>query len=766
MIVVVSITCLLAASASKLRVEVSPDEQLPQEHPYVIAFREVHRLFGDKDLLVIALTPITGDIVEGRFLRAVQRVAAEIRDLPGCVKPLLQGLGSPSTKTMSLSPDGLRVEPLLRKVPETENETDALRRTLGVDRHLHGSIISHDGRSVALYATFEPHPDLSGYVAITERVKSILDSEATGVFQYRLSGPVAIVAALTTYAGRALLLFPVALGVIGAIHFVAFRTWQAILLPLATGILGVVWALGLMGLFSIPLDPFNSTTPILILAVGTGHAVQILSRYYELIESGLEASRAIVDAVCSTGQAMIAACLIATLSFFSLTTLGTESMRRFGSFTALGIVSTLAIELTLVPALRAMLRPPPRRTSSSRSRRRSTVMRVIASLVASPRRATLVLLIYAGGAAACITLALHLSTDSSFVRQFAANHPVRREDAFINEHFSGANVLLFVITAPPGSTLATPLGMNAIERFAVAVAQLPGVGKVVAVTDTLSRIQTALMPAARDSLPQTAELLSQYLFLYSLSGGDELSTVITPDYRSTKVVALMREDSTTRGAETIARIRTVARTALPPTFSLDISGTIASNLALTETMVRGKLLNICQISLITTAISACLFGSLVGGLLVAMPLAFAVIFNFGVMSAAGIPLDVGTAAVSAMAVGIGADYTIYFLLRLREEIAATGDLAGALLRTIDTAGGAIVLVASAVGCGYAVLCFAGYQLYVCLGLLIALAMATSSIASLTAVPAVIVLLAQTGRLPAFLRPRTAKTIHLPACQER
>ena len=56
------------------------------------------------------------------------------------------------------------------------------------------------------------------------------------------------------------------------------------LLPLFTAVLAVVWSIGFMGWLNVPLDAFNATTPILILAVAAGHAVQILKRYYEEYE--------------------------------------------------------------------------------------------------------------------------------------------------------------------------------------------------------------------------------------------------------------------------------------------------------------------------------------------------------------------------------------------------------------------------------------------------------------------------------------------------
>ena len=50
---------------------------------------------------------------------------------------------------------------------------------------------------------------------------------------------------------------------------------------IVTALLAVVWGVGVMGASGIPMDAFNASTPILILAVAAGHAVQILKRYYE-----------------------------------------------------------------------------------------------------------------------------------------------------------------------------------------------------------------------------------------------------------------------------------------------------------------------------------------------------------------------------------------------------------------------------------------------------------------------------------------------------
>ena len=84
-----------------------------------------------------------------------------------------------------------------------------------------------------------------------------------------------------------------------------------------------------------------------------------------------------------------------------------------------------------------------------------------------------------------------------------------------------------------------------------------------------------------------------------------------------------------------------------------------------------------------------------------LPLAIAVLVNFGLLGWLGIPLNVPTALISAMTVGIGADYAIYIIARYREEVRKGTD--DPLRATVTTAGQACLYVATAVAVGYGVL---------------------------------------------------------------
>jgi predicted RND superfamily exporter protein len=174
-------------------------------------------------------------------------------------------------------------------------------------------------------------------------------------------------------------------------------------------------------------------------------------------------------------------------------------------------------------------------------------------------------------------------------------------------------------------------------------------------------------------------------------------------------------------------------------------------------MVAGMERNLVQIAVLVVLITAVLLRSFVGGLLVLLPLATAALVNLGLMGWTGILLSMGTAAISAMAVGIGADYAVYFIFRVREEFQRTGDLREATATALTTSGKAIAYVASAVAGGYLCLALSFFKVHVLLGVLVALTMVTSSAATVAFLPSVILLVT-----PKFLRRKVPVVDREPA----
>jgi len=283
--------------------------------------------------------------------------------------------------------------------------------------------------------------------------------------------------------------------------------------------------------------------------------------------------------------------------------------------------------------------------------------------------------------------------------------------------------------------------LHAMERVQTHLqTQYQLVGKTQSLADFLKRMNRAMHgdDPAFDLLPESRELTAQYLLLYSMSGDPgDFDTYVDYDYRSAVIWAYLKTDSTAYIERLIAELRPVIAQQFPAGYTVSIGGGMAQGAALNDVMVKGKLLNIGVIATSIYVIASLVLRSALAGIFVLIPLILAVMANFGIMGWSGIRLDIGTAAVSAMAVGVGADYAIYVIYRLREEVQRRGQAEQALRTMLGTAGKAVVYVALAVGAGYSVLMLTGFGMHARLGFLVALAMAVSCAAAIIVLPALL-----------------------------
>lgn len=754
-VVAAAATIVLALGVLNLRVEVDADRQLPQGHPYIEALNRVYEVFGDKNLIVVGLFPRDGKVFTPAFLGSLARVTKALERVPGANPSLIQSLASPSVKVIRGTEDGLEVERVLDEIPTTAAEAAAVRARAFENGLFVDTLVSRDGTAASVQASFELTPLAPDYRSLTREVDAAIAAVDDGSFDYSLGGPVVFLAQMTEYSSRMAYLFPIALLVIALVHYDAFRTLQGLFLPVVTAVMSVLWAVGLMGLLGVPLDPLNTTTPILILAVAAGHAVQVLKRFYEELERTPDQRAAIVSCMAKIGPVMLGAGTVAMLSFFSLVAFDTASIRTFGLFTGLGILSALVIELTVIPAVRATL-PAPRGRERARERARHRVLDGILDGVRRlvTRRRGAVGMALVGIVAAMALLATRVEIDTSLKGEFRATDRVRRDDARINGRFAGTNTLILLVEGAEDGALEEPAVLRGIRNFERAVAREPGVGKALSYVDFLETMHRSLNADRPDAgpLPATRDLAAQYLFLYSMAGGDEdFDSMLDPSHRIAKVRMLVHDDSTRSGEALLAKVRQLVAKYIPAGYTVEYTGTIASTAASTETMVHGKIANIAQIACITVLVSGMLLGSALGGLLVVVPLALAVAVNFGVMGLLGVHLDNMTAAISAMAVGIGADYAMYLLFRIRQEAATSPSLDVAVERALATAGKAVLFVSTAVSVGYATLMLSGFKVHVQLGGLVALAMIVSSLGALIVLPTLVLALR-----PAFLAERVPR----------
>lgn len=271
------ITVLAVYQAKNLRIVIDPNTMLPQSHPYISTGVEVAKVFGSKYIVVVGVTPRQGDAYQPEVLDRVRQMTSAFLRVPGVVKDNVLSLYARRVKSIVGLGDGLMVAPLVAGDATQPAQVAALKAAIAKSPVYFDTIISSDGRTLSVIVEFKE--DAGGYRGIMNKVMPIVEAARSDAVEINLGGAPNFLARIETYSERMVFLLPIAILVLSLVLFEAFRSRQALLLPLLTGILAVIWGVGMMGAAGIPMDVFNATTPILILAVATGHAVQMMKRY-------------------------------------------------------------------------------------------------------------------------------------------------------------------------------------------------------------------------------------------------------------------------------------------------------------------------------------------------------------------------------------------------------------------------------------------------------------------------------------------------------
>ena len=758
LVAVVAMTIFLITRIGSLKLDMDPDIWAPQSHPYVKATQVLERVFGGRNIVIVGIAPREGDIYRADVLAKVQRIQRGIEQLPRAIRHNVVSVAARKAKAIAGNADGMEVKPLLDVLPQSEKDVERLKAAVAANPIYINALVAADGSMAAVVADFKMGGDAS-YARLQEDIERIVARERDASVTIHLGGLPIDLAAIENQTAKMPIYFGLALLLMMAIQYWAFRSVQGMLVPIVTALTSVVWGLGFMGWVGVHMDVMNATTPILIMAMAGGHSIQILKRYYEeyarLEPEGLpppERNRAaVVASLAGIAPVMIVAGIIAALTFLSLLTADISVVRHFGIFAAAGVLSALVLELTLIPALRSYLTPPKRRSMQSHTVFDGIVAAIARQLGRNNGRAILTVsvlllaVIIAGGAS--------INVDNSLKRYHAADDPVRRDDVALNDRLGGTNSIFFLVEGQSQDRLKDPDVLIAMQRLQRFLEQDPQVGKTQSLADLVTRMNQAMhadAPAYR-TIPDSRNLIAQYLFLYSASGDpQDFDNFIDSGYKRAAIWVYFKNDSTAAAEALYKKAAPFIAKTFPADVKVSMGGSLPQSIAINETLTREKIVNMAQMAVVVFLLASLVFRSFVGGVFVVIPLTLIVLANFGLMGWFGIPLDMGTASTASMAIGVGVDYEIYLLFRLREELRRSNDLVAATQASLMTSGKAVLFVALSVGVGYAALTLSDFAFYDRLALTVIGTMAISALSSLVVLRSVVLM-----TKPKFVFPKSS-----------
>ena len=496
----------------------------------------------------------------------------------------------------------------------------------------------------------------------------------------------------------------IALGLITVLLLALFRRASGVVLPLLTVVLALFSSLGLMALNGQPFTIISQILPSFLLAVGVGYSVHLLTIFYQELSTQPNAHEAIVQALAHSGLAILITSLTTAGGLLSFAGSGLAPVGNLGLYGAIGVMIAVAITLTTLPALLALLRfPTPHPEDTLKPGRDSLLVRVGLLAVRHPRS---VLLGSAVLAAVALVSALELRFEHDPVAWMPEGHELRVSNAAINEEMKGASIAEVVVYGSGENAFKSKEMLTALETFNreaenVHVGPL-AVGKSTSMADTLKQIHQALNENRAEfyAIPQESDLIAQELLLFENSGGDDLERQVDPLYTAAHVTVKMPWVNANAYGPVLDELDQVASRAFGELGEARITGMVPLLARTAILMVQSMLESYLIAAGIITLLMILVLGSWKLGLWSIVPNFLPIVLGLGVMHLMDLPLDVMSILVGSIALGLAVDDTIHFFHHFQRYYHQTGQVEEAVRQTLRTTGQAMLFTSVVLSIGF------------------------------------------------------------------
>jgi hydrophobe/amphiphile efflux-3 (HAE3) family protein len=719
------------------------DSELPKTDPIVRTNDRLKAVFGDKADLLIGIE--ADDIFNPGTLRKVMELSEELKGVEGVIEEEILSLST--IDNIEGSDWGLKVGPVIEEAPETPEAIAQLKAAVRSNALLDGKLVSKDGTLTLIHANVEKgHSEDETHRQVFALVDRFKGPERIHVAGGAIQPPEVDLGIQSDLR----ILLPIVLAMTLFGFYVCFRTWRGVWLPFSVVILSVLWTMGLTGHMGLPMTVVASAVPIIMVAISSSYGIHVLHHYYETIREGdPQPVRATLEKVTpSIGMVGI----VSALGSASLLTFPVTSIRQFGIITTVGVLAAMAVCLTYTPAVLGLLkRQEPRVSHSAWSDDR---LAGIARF--SVRHRTSVL---AGALVVLIISAVGISRveiGTDIIRYFPEGHRLRSAFNAFNEKLGGVRRINIMVEGAAPDAIKDPELLRKIERFQQYAESLPHVGGTSSFADIIRRLHQEMNGGdpAYHVIPDSRELIAQYLLLYSMSGDPgDFSELVDYDYQRTKLRIMFTTSEQRDHRRLYEALTAYAAKEMGPGVSVEFGGDVMFWLAQMRHIAVGKVYNIVTGLLFVLLFCSLTFRSWTAGFFSIFPLVISTASTFGLMGFVGIRLEASTAILTAVAVGVGVDFALHYLINFRQELQnARGEIniEEVATRVFMIGGKPILFDMTANILGFSVLMFSAFLPVRYFGWLISLTMLSVGVATLLVMPALIAVFR-----PRFLLGRAA-----------
>jgi predicted RND superfamily exporter protein len=731
--------------ARGLRIDASFTKQLPLQHEYMQTFTEHQAEFGGANRLLVAVMARNGNMFTPEFFRALELATNAIVPMPGIDSGRVQSLFTPNVRYLEVVEDGLQagnvVDAEFDPTPEALAQVRENIRKAGIV----GRLVANDF-SGALVSAILLERDATGKpidpIEVAERIeREVRDALADAPVDVHIIGFAKVVHDIAEGAQSVLLFASFTLLLTLLFVWVYCQSLRIALVPVVCSVIAVLWQLGTLVLLGYGIDPLGLLVPFLIFAIGVSHGVQKISGVTDAVLEGLGSE----EAARRTFRQLLLPAVIALLAdlvgFVTILYIPVQVIREMAVTASIGVAIVILTDLVLLPILVSYVKFG----SGYRDRvahRQAVLARAWHALAAITRR---------GPALAIVAAALLLGIAGIWkgrqavigdatvgVPELRPNSRYNKDSERITSAFSiGVDVLTVIVETDEPACISHER-MKAIDDFSWQMQNVAGVQDVVSLPYVAKQVIAGWNEGslAWREIPRNTEQLAQSTRYIETSTG-----LLNADCNVVPVMLFLADHKAATIERVVAAVKQwrEANPVSGAAFRL-ATGNVGVMAATNEEVRRTEIPILGGVFAAVSLMCLLTFRSLVGTVLVIMPLALVSIMAYAVMAIVGIGLKITTLPMVALGVGIGVDYGIYLYSRMQDYLRRGVSVQSAFEQTMKVTGASIIFTGLTLAIGVATWTFSPLQFQADIGALLTFMFLVNMIGAILLIPALASLL--------------------------
>jgi len=728
----VLITSFFVYGALKVRVDASTSGMMIKGGDSEAFYEETLEKFGSDNVTVIFVKD--KDLFTPEKLTLLEEVHYQLEETN-----FVDKVESLFSVTNFKSEDGmLSTNPLIDYLPEIQEEADQIKKDALRSPVLTNYIVSPDGTATALniYVTLDGD-DQDAITRFTGEINEIvagIESEFEQVYQ--LGNSYTKTSIVASILNDQTTMVPLSVIVLLSLLVISMRSAAGAILPMLTAGSSVIWTTGFMGYVGIPLNILTVIVPSLIIVIGSTEDIHLLSEYIE----GLEENKGLKDKaldymVGKTGTAVMLTALTTFLGFLSITINDITMLKQFGIVASFGLFVNPIATCMLAPVYLHYFGPKHKEKDKEKKTVNEKAMMFLADHIIRliQKRKWIVFAVLVGGAVLISLFTLNVKVDNDMLSYFKPDSEIRVRSNILHEEIAGTQVFYLRISSGVEGMFEKPKNLKKVSDLINYMEQQKWFDKVFSLTDYLKLIHREMNNGDETyyRMPETKELIAQYLLTLQR---DEIERFVSPDFSEINIMVRHNIGSSFELNETVAEIQEYIDKNFSSYFKIGFTGENIMINEASDSIAYGQVQSLSLLLVIIFVIMSILFVNIKAGFLSLVPNFFPIMLVFGVMGIFKIPLNVGTAMVSAIAIGIAVDDTIHFMTRYNKEMRELQDQDKAIEICIRAEITPVMSTSIALSLGFAVVCFSNFVPIINFGFLSALVMIFALLGDLFVTP--------------------------------